>query len=61
MYIFYKEKKELHTSKEKTTAMVFLLTTTMMSRFQKICQILNYKIIQNISNIMSLVSQNDTK
>lgn len=32
-----------------------------MSRFQKICQILNYKIIQNISNIMSLVSQNDTK
>lgn len=41
--------------------MVFLLTTTMMSRFQKICQILNNKIIQNISNIMSLVSQNDTK
>lgn len=33
----------------------------MMSRFKKICQILNYKIIQNISNIMSLVSQNDTK
>lgn len=32
-----------------------------MSRFQKICQILNNKIIQNISNIMSLVSQNDTK
>lgn len=32
-----------------------------MSRFKKICQILNYKIIQNISNIMSLVSQNDTK
>lgn len=41
--------------------MVFLLTTTMMSRLKKICQILNNKIIQNISNIMSLVSQNDTK
>lgn len=60
MYIFRRKKKNYIQVKKKQQQ-VFLLTTTMMSRFQKICQILNYKIIQNISNIMSLVSQNDTK
>lgn len=58
---FLEGKKKNYIQVKKKQQQVFLLTTSMMSRFQKICQILNYKIIQNISNIMSLVSQNDTK
>lgn len=56
--------KKLHTSQEKSTAMFFLqlllLRWLEFKTYAKF-EILYYKIIQNISNIMSLVSQNDTK